>query len=154
MVQDSAGNLYGETQGFDDEIYGEVALGLVFKLTPKGSLTTLYSFSLNTHPLNGYFPSGGLTWGRDGNLYGVTQFGGASAVNGSEGFGTIFRLTPKGQMTIIYNFTGGADGAYPTGGLTLASNGYFYGTNFGGSALNVNGTAFRFKPPSVDCREQ
>ncbi len=147
VVQDSAGNLYAETQGFLDDVSGEIALGAVFKLTPKGSLTTLYSFSV-THPLNGVFPSGGLTLGRDGNLYGVTQFGGSS------GNGTIFRLTPKGQLTIIYNFTGGADGSVPTGGLTLASNGYFYGTNFGGSALNVNGTAFWFKPPSVDCREQ
>jgi uncharacterized repeat protein (TIGR03803 family) len=147
LVQDSAGNLYSETQGFDDEISGEVALGAVFKLTPKGSLTTLYSFDF-THPLNGYFPSGGLTLGRDGNLYGVTEFGGVS------GNGTIFRITPNGQMTIIYNFTDGADGAVPAGGLTLASNGYFYGTNFGGTSLNVNGTAFRFKPPLADCREQ
>jgi uncharacterized repeat protein (TIGR03803 family) len=154
LVQDSAGNLYGESQGFIDEIDGEIDLGKVFKLTPKGSLTTLYSFSLNTHPLNGVFPSGGLTLGRDGNLYGVAQFGGSTSVNGEEGFGTIFRITPKGGLTTIYNFTGGADGGDPAGGLTLASNGDFYGTNFGGSSLNVNGTAFRFEPPSADCAEK
>ncbi len=92
-------------------------------------------------------PSGGLTWGRDGNLYGVTRYG------GTFDWATIFRITPTGQMTIIYNFTGGPDGGAPITGLTLGSNGDFYGTTSeGGGAFS--GTVFRFKPPPVDCREQ
>ena len=145
LIQDSHGNLYGEMQGqIDDD--GDETPGAVFKLTPKGTLTTLYSFSF-THPLNGAFPSGGLTWGRDGNLYGVTLYG------GTFDWGTIFRITPTGQMTIIYNFTGGADGGVPITGLTLASNGDFYGTTSEGGS-GFSGTVFRFKPPPVDCRDQ
>jgi uncharacterized repeat protein (TIGR03803 family) len=149
LVQDEHGNLYGETQGGinDDNLESP---GFVFKLTPQGLLTTLYSFSLYIHPLDGTFPSGGLTWGRDGNLYGVTLYG------GTFDWGTLFRLTPKGLLTTIYNFTEGADGAAPMTGLTLGSNGDFYGTTSTGGSVGGSGvgTAFRFEPPSAECAEK
>jgi uncharacterized repeat protein (TIGR03803 family) len=137
LIQDSHGNLYGETQGGIDDDGNEYALGSVFKLTPGGTFTVLYSFS-DSHYGDGLFPVGGLTRGRDGNLYGVTEFGGSS------GMGTIFRITPKVGFTTLHSFTGTTDGGAPLAGLTLGSNGDFYGTT-------SYTTAFRFEPPSAEC---
>ena len=87
LVQGSDGNFYGTTvQG------GVIALcaggcGTVFKITPGGSLTTLYSFSYS----DGATPYAGLVQGSDGNFYGTTPYGGAS------GYGTVFKITADGD---------------------------------------------------------
>ncbi len=85
--------------------------------------------------------------GTDGNLYGVTNVGGAS------NNGTVFKITlPGGAVTTLYSFTGAADGANPTTGLVLATDGNFYGTtNAGGNssgecAPGGCGTVFKITP--------
>ncbi len=149
LIQDARGNIYGETRGEVTDGGAERRPGTVFKLTPGGALTTLYSFSL-AHVASGYYPVGGLTWGRDGSLYGVTQFGGAKDVDGDTD-GTIFRLTPAGALTTLYSFTDSGDGGrHPLAGLTLGRDGQFYGTASAGGA-HADGTVFRFTAPPAGC---
>lgn len=102
----------------------------------------LYDFNCST---GGCLPSdnGSLTQGKDGNLYGTTFEG------GSAGVGTIFMVTPTtpAVYTDLWEFDGVTAG-YPSAALTLASDGNFYGTTFGGGTYNL-GTVFRFTPPST-----
>ncbi|HUO31834.1 MAG TPA: choice-of-anchor tandem repeat GloVer-containing protein [Bryobacteraceae bacterium] len=114
------------------------------ELSPAQNYTyaTLASFTL----ANGSDPVGNLVLGADGNLYGVTNVGGAS------NNGTVFKITlPSGAITTLHSFTGGADGANPTAGLVLGTDGNFYGTtNQGGSQTNNCslgcGTVFKIAP--------
>ncbi len=94
--------------------------------------TDLYNFD----GLHGSYPSypSLLTQGRDGSLYGTIASG------GSFGLGVVFKITPNGTLTVLYNFDGGVNGGNPTSGLTLGTDGNFYGTTGGGSTY---GTIFR-----------
>jgi len=122
MAQGRDGNIYGTTvRG------GTNGVGIVFKITPSGSLTTLYNFDT----VHGSTPVGGLALGVDGNLYGTTEAGGA------HGYGNIFRITPSGALTVIYNFTGKADGGYPVAPLTLGLDGTFHGISYPDVAFRV-----------------
>jgi uncharacterized protein (TIGR03437 family) len=124
-------------QGIDGNFYGIAAnptAGMVsvptsiFKLTPSGAFSVLYTFS----GPDGLYPSG-LLQASDGNLYGITEQGGASYTSSSNGIGTIFKLTPSGVLTSLYSFTG-SDGAYP-GSLFQGADGNLYGTTqFGGTS--------------------
>jgi uncharacterized repeat protein (TIGR03803 family) len=110
-------------------IYAWAALAL-----PGQTLTTLYSFDKT----DGYYPAG-MVQATDGNLYGVTTTGGTT------GSGTIFRLTPDGALTTLYQFcpqTGCPDGSEPYY-LLQASDGNLYGATASGGA-NQAGTVFRF----------
>src|ERR1035438_9848483 len=78
LVQASDGNFYGTTS-----VGGTANKGTVFRITPGGTLTTLYSF---TGVADGANPQAGLIQASDGNLYGTTEFGGANLV-----MGTVFR---------------------------------------------------------------
>jgi uncharacterized repeat protein (TIGR03803 family) len=122
MAQGEDGNLYGITTAG-----GANNLGLVFKITPTGAYSTLYSFDT----VHGSTPVGGLTLGADGNLYGMAEEGGA------HGFGNIFKITPSGTLTVIYDFTGAADGGFPVSPLTLSTDGTFHGTSYPGVAFKV-----------------
>ena len=85
-----------------------------------------------------------LAQGRDGNIYGTASFG------GTYGYGTVFKMTPNGKMTTLYNFDG-TDGIYPYGGLVLGTDGDFYGTtesNLVGQ-LSEGGTLFKITPNGV-----
>ena len=93
----------------------------------------------NTDPLNPAW-MGTFAQGRDGNLYSTTQAGG-QFTQGHQ-YGTVFRLTPSGDMTELYSFANTGDGALPNSGLTLATDGNFYGTTPVGGA-NGYGTIFR-----------
>jgi uncharacterized repeat protein (TIGR03803 family) len=128
LVMDADGNLYGTTT-----FGGTADNGAVFKVTPKGQETILYSFKSDS---DGYFPEGGLILDANGNLYGTTSYGGAS------GGGTVFKLTPDGQKTIIFSFTGGSDGSTPLAGLFMDDAGNLYGTTSDGGD-NAQGVVFK-----------
>ena len=137
LLQGPDGNLYGTTSagGANCKVTA-VGCGTIFKLTPGGKLITLYTFCSQTNCPDGNGPYAGLTLGSDGNFYGTTLYGGANAGEGSYGAGTIFKITPGGQLTTLYSFcaqTGCSDGTTPFGALLQATNGTFYGTNvYGG----------------------
>jgi uncharacterized repeat protein (TIGR03803 family) len=127
LVQDANGNLYGTTwQG------GAYGYGTVFKIDPADNETVLYSFH---DELDGGNPYGGLAMDRKGNLYGTTWHGGES------NYGTVFEVTPAGTETVLYAFTGGADGGLPTGALLRDAKGNLYGTTASGGS-SYWGTVF------------
>jgi len=136
LVQGANGDLYGTTNNGGTNVFGTI-----FKVTTAGKLTTLYNFSLCTQPCTDGFDLGGLVLATDGNLYGVTAQGGAYGYgSGSNGFGTVFKITAAGKLTTLHNFND-TDGAYPRTALIQAANGNFYGTTNGGGDYN-SGTAF------------
>jgi uncharacterized repeat protein (TIGR03803 family) len=130
------GNFYGTNDSGCPAACG----GTVFKLTPRGTLTTLYTFCSQTNCTDGQYPEGGLTRASNGNFYGTTSNGGAN------GKGTVFKITPAGQLTTLYNFCsqGGlnlcTDGALPFGPVIQANDGNLYGTTTYGGA-NANSAA-------------
>jgi uncharacterized repeat protein (TIGR03803 family) len=134
VLLDSAGNLYGTTSGG-----GTSGHGTVFKLDTSGNETVLYSF---TGGADGSYPGGSLIRGPGGILYSTTTQGGAY------GGGTVFKLDITGKETVLYSFTGGADGGYPEAGLVRDAAGNFYGTTVFGGDLTCNfgqgcGTVFK-----------
>ena len=131
LVQGSDGNFYGTTY-----VGGANGDGTVFKTTPSGTLTTLYSFAGS----DGDTPVAGLVQSRDGNFYGTTSAGGVN-----DG-GTVFKITPSGTLTTLYSFAGnGSDGANPFAELVQGSDGNFYGTTLSGGENN-DGTVFKITP--------
>ncbi len=131
LVEDASGNFYGTTpQG------GAYEWGTVFKITPTGTLTTLYSFCPNNSTCpDGATPYAPLILGANGNLYGTTALGGTGAGLGTKGGGTLFEITPEGKLTTVYNFCSVAnctDGLEPEAGLVQGSDGNFYGTTAAG----------------------
>ncbi len=126
LIRDSAGNLYGTTIAG-----GETIFGTVFKLDTSGKKTILYNFMGGT---DGTEPHGSLVIDAGGNLYGTTEYGGDLGVlcAGMQGCGVVFKVDPTGHETVLYSFTGGADGAQPLAGLMLDSTGNLYGTTAGG----------------------
>ncbi len=109
--------------------------GTIFKVTADGSLTTLYSFCGQPNCTDGYGPSG-LVQATDGNFYGTTYYGGAYSHGGASGYGTIFKVTPQGVLTTLYNFcsqTNCADGENPSAGLIQGTDGNLYGVAGGGT---------------------
>jgi uncharacterized protein (TIGR03437 family) len=125
--------------------------GTIFKITPGGALTTLYSFCVQSGCTDGYLPESGLVQATNGNFYGTTANGGANtSCNG--GCGTVFNMTPSGTLTTLYSFCaqgGCADGENPNGGLVQAANGDFYGTTLDGGgncAPACGGTIFKITP--------
>jgi len=128
LIADSAGNLYGTTSGG-----GASSAGTVFKLTPSGTETVLYSFSGSP---DGASPHAGLTADSAGNFYGTTVHGGMSNA------GTVFKLALGGTESVLYSFTCGTDGANPNAALLMDSAGSLYGTSPGGCAAS-NGTVFK-----------
>jgi uncharacterized repeat protein (TIGR03803 family) len=125
MAQGRDGNVYGITT-----TGGTSNLGTVFRITPSGGYTQLYSFD-GPH---GSTPVGGLTLGADGNLYGTAEEGGAN------GFGSIFKITPAGVYTDIYDFTGNADGGLPVAPLIIGADGNFYSTTHLGVVYKISPT--------------
>jgi len=156
LVQATDGDLYGTTRLGGAPCYPSSRCGTVFKITPTGTLTTLYSFCSKPNAsgvcADGQYPVAALIQGTDGNLYGTTPQGGAN--NNGNG-GTVFRLTPSGVLTTLYTFCSQlnakglcADGQTPMAGLVQATDGSFYGTTeYGG--LNFAGTVFKITPNGV-----
>jgi len=123
MVQGNDGAYYGVTwQG------GSSNLGTVFKVTSNGTYTLLHNFV--GRPNDGAYPRSGLILGSDGNFYGTTLNGGTA------NDGTIYKVTPSGQVTILYNScsqSNCADGFSPVIPLLQHTGGKFYGSTSGNS---------------------
>ncbi len=161
LAEGTDGNFYGTTYlgGADGDACGGQGCGTIFKITPSGELTTIYSFCNSYDCTDGSLPSTlpALLLGSDGNFYGMTQCGGP-ALNGGPacGYGTIFKITPKGELTTVHIFDG-SDGTGLYGSIVQGTDGNFYGTTFWGGAYQTPdgpaaGTAFRLSlglPPFV-----
>jgi uncharacterized repeat protein (TIGR03803 family) len=141
LIQATDGNFYGTTiaGGANTACGVSSGCGTVFKVTPRGKLTTLYSFCAQTNCTDGTEVFGGLVQGTDGNLYGTTAEGGAN------GFGTVFEITPAGKLNTLHSFDY-SDGAYPEAALIQANDGNFYGTTPEGGTNGVSGTLFKITP--------
>jgi uncharacterized repeat protein (TIGR03803 family) len=138
VTLDAHGNIYGT-----NNVYG-VGYGTVYKLTYKDGAWTadlLYEFLGEN---DGAFPASRVVFGPDGSLYGTTSEGGGTGCNG-RGCGKIFKLMPPATIcravqcpwteTVLYRFTGGADGAIPEyGDIIFDSAGSIYGTTSGNSS--------------------
>jgi uncharacterized repeat protein (TIGR03803 family) len=147
---DSNGNLYGTTSAG-----GTSNAGTVYELTPSASgdwmETILHQFGSVRN--DGYYPDGGLIFDAQGNLYGVTGYGGGQCKEESAlGCGTVFELKPTQsgwQETILYRFRGYPDGANPNYTLVFDDGGNLYGASSGGgpaSCLGPCGTVFKLTP--------
>jgi uncharacterized repeat protein (TIGR03803 family) len=143
------GNLYGTALlGGSPACAGyQYGCGVVYKLTPSGKETVLWNFK-GFYSKDGALPEGVLVQGYDGNYYGATREGGNSA-NCGGGCGAVFKITPAGVLTILHNFTGLPDGAYPDTGLTLGTDGNFYGVTSVGGKFNY-GALFKITPAGTE----
>jgi len=133
VVLDPAGNMYGTTFG----AFG-IDYGTVFKLNTAHKEKVLHAFTGGAD--GGYSYFGGLVRDAAGNLYGTTSFGGAHQY-----FGTIFKVNKAGKQTVLYSFTGGADGGQPNASVIRDSAGNLYGTSIAGGTSG-GGTVFKLTP--------
>lgn len=139
VVQATDGNFYGTTA------LGGNGFGNVYRMTPSGKVTSIYSFCSEANCADGQTPETAPILGSDGNLYGITLTGGKGT--SGDGSGVFYKMTLQGKITILWVFCSSnscTDGLNPTG-VILASDGNFYGTtNYGGTA--GYGTIFRISP--------
>ena len=146
LTSDGAGNFYATTK-----FGGDWGYGTVYELSPNRSggwnQTVLYSFTGGADGGTPYFSN--VIFDRVGNLYGTTFAGGAY------GYGVVFELSPAGTSwteTVLYTFTGGADGANPENGLIMDAAGKLYG-----KTLNLgenDGVVFELSPSGGDWTER
>lgn len=146
LIQDGAGNFYGTTSEGGGSGNNGNGYGTVFKVDAAGKETVLYSFQGGT---DGSHPWAGLVIDSAGNLYGTTSEGGGSG-NRGRGYGTVFMLDKTGKETLLYSFTGGADGRFPGYGTLLRAGGNLYGTTLYGGDFRCNergcGVIFKLTP--------
>jgi uncharacterized repeat protein (TIGR03803 family) len=138
-VQGTDGNFYGTSS-----IGGKNNAGTVFRITPAGALMTLHSFCSLPGCTDGQYPNSALVLGTDGTFYGTTGQGGT----GSTPYGTVFKITPQGKLTTVYNFcpqSGCADGAFPAAPMVQGTDGNFYGSTYEGGTNNF-GVLFKVSP--------
>jgi uncharacterized repeat protein (TIGR03803 family) len=129
MIEANDGNLYGTTIAGGANDYG-----VLFQLTLSGQLKIVYSFCSRAHCSDGEQPYGGVIQGTDGNLYGTTAYGGFRF----HPFGTVFKATLSGQLTVLHMFCAGGpvrghctDGSLPLDAPVEGQNGQFYLTTNG-----------------------
>jgi len=154
--KDGAYPLAALVQGADGKFYGTTSAGgnassagTVFRITASGKLKTLYAFCPQTKCTDGSTPVG-LIRATDGNFYGVTESGGNSnSLCYPNGCGTLFRITPQGKFTEIYNFCSQpncSDGDLPSGNLVEGTDGNLYGaTAIGGTGGPPSGAGTIFR---------
>jgi uncharacterized repeat protein (TIGR03803 family) len=133
LIRDKLGTIFGSTTSG-----GPNGGGTVFSYNAKGKFKMVHAFG----GVDGFSPQGRLLRGQSGELYGVTMQGGAN------GYGTAYKMAPGGnRFSVLYSFTGGADGGYPSGGLDRDKAGNLYGaTNLAGNGATPNGTVFKLAP--------
>ena len=125
---DSHGNLFGTTRAG-----GANGAGTVWEISSSNTYSVLYSFGASTTDAND--PSAGVTVDASGNLYGVTEFGGAN------GKGAVWEISASNTYSILYSFgASGGDAAYPVANVVFDSNGNMFGTSaygglYGGGAI-------------------
>lgn len=120
LTLDSAGNLYGTAYNG-----GAANMGVVYKIDTSGQFTVLHNFKDGADGAN---PYAGVIVDSSGNLFGTTYFGGAGNA------GVVYKVNASGHESVLYNFSGGADGGHPYAGVTTDSAGSLYGTTFDGGA--------------------
>ncbi|MGD0190399.1 MAG: choice-of-anchor tandem repeat GloVer-containing protein [Rhizomicrobium sp.] len=144
LARDASGNLYGTTWASGTTYCGGKGCGVVFKIAPDGTFTTLHAFLGPTHKKDGSYPTAGVVLDKSGNLYGTTSSGGAGCPDGNfSGCGTIFEISKSGKYKVLHRFSGN-DGETPLAPL-LERNGKLYGTTEMGGAIGF-GTVFVIKP--------
>jgi len=142
LIRDAKGNLYGTTLTGGDitNVFcdlDENGCGVVFEVTSKGVMKTLYAFT--GYPADGQHSFSGLVRDKQGNLYGTTDWGGPS------NDGTVFKVTPGGLETVLHSFVGGTDGLDSHSGLALDAKGNLYGTTLYGGSFG-DGVLFKVTP--------
>jgi uncharacterized repeat protein (TIGR03803 family) len=155
LIQAADGNFYGTT-AYGGAYDGPNGGGTVFKITPAGTLTSLYSFCAQIGCPDGNSPTASLIQATDGNFYGTTEGGGSNNCQFfAHGCGTIFKITAGGTLTTLYSFCaqiGCPDGAHPRASLMQATDGNLYGTTSWGGANQgdyTSGTVFRITTAGV-----
>jgi uncharacterized repeat protein (TIGR03803 family) len=149
IIQASDGNFYGAAQVTDEGV-SDPQGGTLFRLTPAGKFTRLFTFTQSASGFpNGNNPANGFVEANDGFLYGTTFNG------GKQNDGVLFRISKTGTgFKVLHNFCSSAncaDGSIPDG-LLLGQDGNLYGTTQeGGSSVSPCpssgcGTIFRFEP--------
>lgn len=127
LTLDSAGNLYGTGSVGGNSTACSGGCGVVYKLAPNGTGGWTYSVIHSFHNTEGANPRSGVVLDGSGNIYGTTYSGGSS------GFGVVYRLSPNTSggwnVTVLHNFTAGADGGSPNA-LIIGASDVFYGTTY------------------------
>jgi uncharacterized repeat protein (TIGR03803 family) len=127
LLADKSGNFYGTTRG------GGTGSGTVYQLSADFHEKVLYAF---TNGSDGSEPYAGVVADKSGNLYGAAVGGG-----GAGGFGTVFKVAKNGAFTLLHDFTGDSDGAYPEGGVITSNSHTLFGVAYAGGPLW--GTVFK-----------
>ena len=147
LVQGPNGRFYGTTTGGGSTTLcpWTQGCGTVFEISAAGQVTTIYNFCSQSGCADGQDPSAVIV-GPGGNLYGTTTDGGVTS------FGTVFKITPSGNLITLHNFctqnAGCSDGMNPETGLVVGANGNLYGTTISGGT-NGAGTIFEITPAGV-----
>ena len=142
LAQASDGTLYGTSLESFTSQQLQTTGGVIFKTDRNGTVTVLHFFGDGSVLHDGTWPSGPLTIGNDGNIYGTTLQGGAN------GLGVVYKMTPQGAVTILHNFasgeaTGPSSGAIlEHGGVIQGQDGNFYGTAPAGGSTG-HGAVFK-----------
>ncbi len=133
-LRDLLGNLYGTTARC-----GSSNRGIIWKVNKEGKETVLHNFA--GYPSDGENPLAGVSRDSKGNLYGVTEMGGAFAN------GAVYELSASGALTLLHSIDG-SDGEFPTGELLRTANGTLFGTaSLGGAGCNGGcGTVWSYVP--------
>ena len=142
LIQASDGNLYGTTAFGGTHMF---AGGVLFRISPSGAFSTLYSFCALARCADGYYSLAPLVQASDGNLYGTTSQGGAG------GLGSVFELTLGGAFAVLHSFSG-PDGSYPAAGLVPVADGSLWGTTPAGGpngGAGGDGVVFKITPAGV-----